>query len=58
MNIYVDHRYNHINFDWASIEDLNKIINWCEENGQFTVYTTGVVYAREEDLTAFLLRWS
>jgi hypothetical protein len=57
----IDHRYKHIAIDdIVTWRQLNEIQNWCLKNGNgnYEVYATGIVYKTEQDLTAFLLRWS
>jgi hypothetical protein len=55
----IDHRYNHIGVSQKYWHLLGEIGEWCynSDNGKFEVYATGIVYKREQDLTAFLLRW-
>lgn len=54
----IDKRYNHIGIGWTTVDELLYINAWCEQQGGFDIYATGIVYHREKDLTAFLLRWS
>ena len=58
MKFTIDKRYNHIAFEWETWEDLCKVEDWCDDNVQYTVYATGIVYKSEQDLTMFLLRWA
>lgn len=58
MKITVDRRYNLIMVNWFDFDQRPEILEWCTANGQFKVYSTGIVYDREQDLTAFMLRWS
>lgn len=54
----IDHRYNHIGFDYSMLwQQIDEIEAWCDENGNYEVYSTGIVYSSEQDLSAFLLRW-
>jgi hypothetical protein len=58
LKFTIDHRYNHIGFDdWLSWAQIDPMQDWCDENGNYEVYATGIVYKTEQDLTAFLLRW-
>lgn len=58
MKFKIDHRYNLIMFNWFDFDQIYEIEKWCAANGQFKVYSSGIVYDRERDLTAFLLKWS
>lgn len=58
MKFKIDSRYNMIMFNWFDFDRQDEIEKWCATNGQFKVYCSGIVYDRERDLTAFLLRWS
>lgn len=58
MKITVDRRYNLITAGWLTPDDWAEIKSWCKENGRYQSYITGIVYERDEDLTAFLLRWA
>ena len=52
-------RYNHITLHpyW---DRFNKVKDWCinPDNGKFTVKDNNIFYESEQDLSAFLLRWS
>jgi hypothetical protein len=56
---FVDYRYNHIGFAnitaWLQIDEIEA---WCDAMGNYKVYGTGIVYETDQDLSAFLLRWS
>jgi hypothetical protein len=56
---FIDYRYNHIGFAniaaWLQIEEIE---DWCDVNGDYEIYGTGIVYKTEQDLSAFLLRWA
>lgn len=56
----VDSRYNHISIldDSVTLEQIYAIETWCNANGNYKVYATGIVYSTEQDLLAFLLKWS
>ena len=58
MKFKIDTRYNFISFNWFDFDRRDEIEKWCLANGQFKVYSSGIVYDRERDLTAFLLRWA
>jgi hypothetical protein len=55
----VDKRYKHIVL--GSEYDNHKfleIYDWCEQQQEYELFTTGIVYKTEEALTTFLLRWT
>ena len=41
-------------------EEYKEIMAWCEDpqNGQFSVYYTGIEYYNKQDLLTFILRWA
>jgi len=57
MKLTVDQRYNHIAIEWKNWDELFEIKDWCDDNGQYEIYVTGIVYKTEQDLTAFMLRF-
>ncbi len=59
INFTVDRRYNHIGIgDIVTLEQLGEIEDWCNAHGNYEVYATGIVYNSEQELVAFLLRWT
>lgn len=56
----IDQRYNHIGMNFnMPVDQFDEIWNWCyNKPKQYDMFTTGVVYKTEQDLTEFLLRWS
>lgn len=55
----IDERYNYIgiSFDFSE-KELAEIYDWCDRRPEYGAFATGIVYRTEQDLTAFLLRWS
>ena len=55
----IDHRYNHIGIGFTfSAPEFDEIMDWCYNKPEYEIYATGITYKTEQDLTAFLLRWS
>lgn len=58
LKFTVDDRYKHISINYNNWDELCDIEEWCYNSGKFEVYATGIVYERDQDLTAFLLKWA